>query len=149
MGLKNNLRCPSHWKCKCDGEWGGICNNQHFNIDRQNWYLKCPKSNPNQCLCLPAKTKLGVHSNQVFGRVWICLIQILKQGLLVTLSFLTQARSWIIPAVRVPSRLIWAEGLAITPGRYGGQQCLSSVADRVDCPQSKANDRFEGFLWYD
>ena len=68
---------------------GGACNNQHTDPGRPCLHLQCPTGDPSQRLCSSAEPSQGHVLTRELCGVWICLIQILKGGVLLApeLSF--------------------------------------------------------------
>ena len=76
---------------------GGACNKQHRDLGRLSSHLQCPSSDPNQWLCSSAEPNPGHTLTRELGRMLICLIQILKWGVLPALEpglLTSRQRSW-------------------------------------------------------
>lgn len=67
-------------------EKGEASNNQCMDLGKPNSYLQCPSSNCSQQFCSSAELSQWCSLTREVGRVQICLIQILKQGVMPALE---------------------------------------------------------------
>ena len=98
---------------------GGTCNNQHIDLGKRSSYLQHPSSNPNKQLCSSADSNQGRTLTRERGKVQICLIWILKGGVLLDLE----------PGLSIPRQGV--ESQPHPSDQKGWQQLLEVVQPSV------------------
>lgn len=85
MAISGNSTGINPWEYECGKEGRWVCNNKYMNLGKQCSYVRCPSTNPNQWFCSPAKSNQGFSGTRERWGIQICLIWILRGGILMAL----------------------------------------------------------------